>query len=443
MDKQTILAMLEAEQVRFVVLWFSDIMGVVKSVIVPVERINEVLDRGVRFDGSSLEGFARVAESDMILTPDLDSFVILPWDSDEDRSARLICRVQTPTGEPFIGDPRNALIKILNKAEDMGYSLKIGTELEFYLFRAEANQSLFPLRTYDDASYFDISNDFGQGIRRRIITTLQQLGYRVDSAHHEIGAGQHEIDFDYDDALKIADLILTSRVAMRTVAQRHGLHCTFMPRPLENAPGSGMHTHQSLHDVKTGYNIFSDPTHQYGLSETAEQFLAGQLYHAKAMCAVLAPLVNSYKRLSTSFEAPKFITWAHLNRDGAAMIRVPYTTPGMEQHARLELRCPDPSANPYLALAVMLAAGLDGIRHKMTLPPPTEETLLKKTRNRNLQELPSSLGEALDELSHDDVILDALGPFISDRFLAAKRQELDEYNGYVTQWELNRYITRY
>lgn len=445
MTKEAVLAAIEEQQVQFVVLWFTDITGIVKNVTIPAGRMGTVIENGMHFDGSSIEGFARVAESDMVLMPDLDTFIVLPFEPAEERTARLICSVRTVDGDPFIGDPRNVLIKMLKQAEEMGYSFKTGVELEFFLFRTDAEQSFLPLRPYDEASYFDISDGFAQGIRRKMIMTLIALGIRVDSAHHEIGSGQHEIDFDYHPALTSADHVLTARVALRTIAQQNRLHCTFMPRPSSELPGSGMHTHQSLHDFTTDENVFAEGEHEYGLSETARYFLAGQLYHARAMTAVLAPLVNSYKRLAVSFEAPKYVTWAHVNRAGAAVIRVPHISPGKESHTRIELRCPDPSSNPYLATAVMLAAGLDGIRQKMTLEDAYEGSLVRQERSRlrQLETLPVSLSEALDALMQDDVMMSALGPYVSDRYIAIKQQELDDYNRQVTPWEVDRYISRY
>ncbi len=445
MTKDDVLAAIHEQSVRFVALWFTDITGLVKSVTVPAKRIGEVIDHGMHFDGSSLEGFARVAESDMVLFPDLSTFTVLPWDDQEERTARLICAVHTPESEPFIGDPRTVLVRVLRQAADMGYSYKTGMELEFFLFRTAQDDGLTAQVPHDQASYFDMSNDFSQGIRRKMIATLDAMAIGVDSAHHEIGSGQHELDLNYDEALVSADNLLTARVALKTVAQRIGLHCTFMPRPSTDLPGSGMHTHQSLHDIDTDANVFADNDHEYGLSEVARYFLAGQLCHARAMCAVLAPLVNSYKRLGVSFEAPMYVTWAHVNRAGSALMRVPHISPGREDHTRVELRCPDPSTNPYLATAVMLAAGLDGIEQRMPLPDAVEETLLRQDRSRlrQLEMLPNSLSEALDALSQDDVMLSALGPYISDRYMAAKRQEIDEYNRQVTPWELERYMSRY
>jgi glutamine synthetase len=441
--KDSVLAAVDEQQVQFIDLWFTDITGMVKTVTIPRGELSDVLDHGTHFDGSSIEGFARVAESDMVLVPDLDTFTVLPWEADSERSARLICSVYTLNGEPFIGDPRNALIKALKQAEEMGFAYKTGMELEFFLFRIHANQSCLPLEPLDQASYFDMSAEQSRVISRKMLGTLAALNIQVDSTHHENGSGQHEIDFQYDRALASADKLLTARVALKAVATRSQLNCTFMPRPDMNLPGSGMHTHQSLHDLETDANVFVDVRDEYGLSQTAKYFLAGQLCHARAMCAILAPLVNSYKRLGTSFEAPVYVTWAHINR--GALIRVPHIGSGKESHTRLELRCPDPSANPYLATAVMLLAGLDGIRQQMPLPDALEETLIRQDRGRlrQLEILPSSLGEALEALGQNDVVLSALGAYISDRYLAAKRQEFDEYNRQVTAWEVERYITHY
>lgn len=443
MTKDEILAAIEQQKVRFIDLWFSDIMGMVKSVTVPCDEIHGVLDHGLHFDGSSIDGFARVAESDMVLIPDLNTFTVLPWDTGDESTACLICSIHTPQGEPFIGDPRNALMRALKQAEEMGYTFKIGMELEFFLLKLDGSSRPLANATLDEAGYFDMTTDTARSIRRKMINALEAMGLHVDSTHSEIGHGQHEIDFRYDKALTSADQVMMARVALKSVAQQHNLLCTFMPRPFNELPGSGMHTHQSLHRFDSDENVFADTHHEYGLSETARYFLAGQLCHARAMCAVLSPLVNSYKRLGTSFEAPVYVTWAHINR--AALIRVPSISAGRESHTRLELRSPDPSSNPYLAMAVMLQAGLDGIRQQMPLPEPLEETLLMRNRSRlrQVEMLPTSLGEALDAMSQDDVILGALGPYISDRYLNAKRQEFEEYSRQVTPWEVERYLTRY
>jgi glutamine synthetase len=443
-DKDSVLAAIEEQKVQFISLWFADITGLVKTITIPAKKLEDVIEYGMNFDGSSIESFARIAESDMVLKPDLNTFTTLPWDAEDERSARIICNVHTPQGDPFIGDPRNVLLRVLQQAEELGYSYKTGMELEFYLFQQENGDTLTPLKPHDSASYFDMSTRYFPGVRRRMLATLEGLGMTVDSAHHEIGSGQHEIGFAYNDALVSADNLMTARVALKTVAYKIGLLCTFMPRPSSELPGSGMHTHQSLHDRHTDDNVFADPDKDYGLTDVARHFLAGQLYHARGMSAILSPLVNSYKRLGVSFEAPTYITWAHINRAGSAVIRVPHIAPGRESHTRIEIRNPDPSANPYLATAVLLAAGLDGIRQRMELPAASEETLLRRQRQmRTIETLPESLGEALDELSQNDVLLAALGEFIGDRYVAARQQELDEYNQQVTPWEVSRYITRY
>ncbi len=438
-----ILATVEAQRVRFVALWFTDITGLVKSVMIPAGELENVIANGSHFDGSAIEGFARVAESDMVLVPDVSSFVVLPWTTGEEKTARLICSIFTQNGDPFIGDPRSLLKKALDQAQGMNLRFKTGMELEFFLFPLDSSGQPLVSANNDIAGYFDIPEDPIRSMRRSMLGALSAMGIRVDSTHSETGSGQHEIDFQYDDALRSADNILTARIALKTIARKFNYYCAFMPRPHVDLPGSGMHTHQSMHDADSGINLFADSEGEYGLSDMAKYFLAGQLEHARAMCAVLAPLVNSYKRLGTSFEAPVNVTWAHVNR--SALIRVPSTAPGKEFHTRLELRCPDPTANPYLAMAVMLQAGLDGILHKMPLADPMEETLLGSMpdRMRQIEVLPHSLGEALDALSDDDVILSALGPYVSDRYIAAKRQECDEYNRQVTEWEVRRYLSRF
>lgn len=445
MTKDAVLQAIQALQVRFVTLWFTDIAGIVKNITIPSGRLEGVIENGLHFDGSALEGFSRVAESDMVLRPDLNTFILLPWHSGEAATARLLCSVHTIQGDPFIGDPRNALVRMLALSEAMGFQLKTGMELEFFVFRRNAEGGLLPLEPLDQMSYFDQSDQVADHLLRQMVSTLTAMGIRVDAAHNEIGAGQHEIDFDYDEALTSADHVLTSRVALRMVAQQNGYYCTFMPRPSMQHPGSGMHTHLSLHAAASGENLLADGSHQYGLSELAQQFLAGQIAHARAMTAVLAPLVNSYKRLATSFEAPKYVTWAHVNRAGEAMIRVPHVTAGKEAHTRIEMRSPDSSANPYLATAVMLAAGLDGIRQKMSLPDAFEGALLRQDRSRlrQLPVLPTSLEEALSIMLQDDVIMDALGAFIGDRYIALKNRELEAYNQQITQWELDYYLSRF
>lgn len=442
-DAGSIIDIFKRDGLSYINLWFVDVSGGVKSIIIPAERIEEVLERGVLFDGSSLEGVSRSVESELLLVPDVKTFAILPWDSPEERVGRLICQVHTPHGEPYSGDPRRALQNVLNQAQAMGYSFRTGVELEFFLFQLDDHGVALPAWPHDSVSYFDLSTNFRQSIRRKMVATLTRLGMSVISSHHEIGSGQHEINFGYEEALTTADQVLTARVALKSVAQHNNLHCTFMPRPRRDLPGSGMHTHQSLHSTETCANLFGDSGHEYGLSEIGRWFLAGQLHHARAMVAVLAPLVNSYKRLGTSIEAPVYVTWAHINR--AALIRVPGLMPDDGAHTRLELRCPDPSSNPYLAAAVMLAAGLDGIRQKMPLPEPLEEDLLgqDRARLRRAKVLPATLEEALLALEADETILSALGPYISNSFLASRREEVEDFNRQVTDWEMERYFQKY
>jgi glutamine synthetase len=439
-SRQDILQIVQARGVAYIDLWFTDITGEVKSMTVPASKLGGVLERGARFDGSALDGFARQAESDMLLVPDPNTFAVLPWSVHGGLSARLICSVHTLNGEPFVGDPRTVLQGVIEDAKSLGYKFVTGIELEFYVFKTDADGLPVLTPPTDRASYFDMSSLPAQSLRREMMETLSALNLSVTSAHSEIGQGQHEIDLAHGDALVMADTVLTARVALKQVAARHGLYCTFMPRPLAEQPGSGMHVHQSLHDRETGKNVFADPEDEYGMSVAARAFLAGQLSHARAMCAVLAPLVNSYKRLGTSIEAPVQVTWAHINR--GALIRVPGSANGADASTRLELRCPDPSANPYLATAVMLAAGIDGIRRRLPLPEPLEETFAVK-RPRVADILPRSLGEALDNLEQDDVLLQALGAYVSDRYLEAKRSEYRDYKRQVTRWELERYLGRY
>ncbi len=438
--RDDILQIVQARGVAYIDLWFTDITGEVKSMTIPANKLSSVMERGAHVDGSALDGFARQAESDMMLVPDPQTFAVLPWSVHGGLSARLICSVHTVSGEPFLGDPRTVLLNVIEEARALGHRFVTGVELEFYVFKTDVDGQPVLSPPTDHASYYDMSSVPAQSLRREMMETLNALGIGVTSAHSEIGSGQHEIDLAHGDALVMADNVLTARVALKQVAARHGLYCTFMPRPLAEQPGSGMHIHQTLHDIHSGRSSFADPEHEYGLSMVARSFLAGQLSHARAMCAVLAPLVNSYKRLGTSIEAPVQVTWAHINR--GALIRVPGTAAGSDPSTRLELRCPDPSANPYLAFAVMLAAGLDGIRQRLPLPEPLEETFAVK-RPRVADILPRSLGEALDNFEQDDVLIQALGPYVSDRYMEAKRSEYREYKRQVTRWEIERYLGRY
>jgi glutamine synthetase len=438
---EDILAAVESQQIKFVDLQFTDIMGAVKSITIPAHELPAALDHGVWFDGSSIEGFARIAESDMYLVPDRSTFAMVPWLTGTDTTARFICDVFTPNDQPFIGDPRSVLKRVLAEADKMGLVFNTGPELEFFLLKPHADGSIIPPVPQDTDSYFDIPTDLIGGLRHEMTRTLEAFGITVEAMHAEVSHGQHEIDFRYSDALTTANNAVTFRVALKVMARQHGLRATFLPKPLRGMSGNGMHVHQSLVYKASGANAFADPGDPYGLSKIAQHFIAGQLAHARGMCAILAPLVNSYKRLVPGYEAPVYISWGRINR--SALLRVPRAH-GVES-TRLELRCPDPSCNPYLAFAVMLAAGLDGIRRELPLPSPSEENLylLENHRGNALSTLPGTLEEAVDALEDDQVIREALGPHVYERFIAAKRSEWDDYRLEVTAWELNKYLTSY
>jgi glutamine synthetase len=440
--KDQIRELVKDHKVEFLNLQFTDIVGIIKNVTIPVSQIEDMLDHGVWFDGSSIEGYARIAESDMYLVPDLDTYAVIPWDSEpEMATARLICDVFTPKGDPFPGDPRRALKNVLAEAEQMGYTFNTGPELEFFLFKPDADGKLNPL-PHDAAGYFDVSTDFATGIRRQMVKALQAFGIVVEASHHEVAIGQHEIDFQYGNALTTADHAVTFRITLKAVAQLNGLYATFMPKPIAGVNGSGMHVHQSLADKQTGKNVFYAQGDERGLSEVAHQYIAGLLEHAQGMAAILAPLVNSYKRLVPGYEAPVYVSWGRTNR--SALVRVPRISAGRSQATRVELRCPDPSSNPYLVFAVMLKSGLDGIKRKLTPPPAAEEDLYHiDPRSRSLTTLPGSLGDALEALKADELVQSALGPHIFERYVEAKQQEWDDYRLHVSQWELERYLQIY
>jgi len=438
-----VLARAEEERVEFVSLQFTDIMGIVKNVTIPIDVFPHVIEEGQWFDGSSIEGFARIAESDMYLMPDLSTFAVIPWERGTGTTARVICWVYNPNGDLFPGDPRVVLLRQLERAAKLGFVYNTGPELEFFLFRKE-NGRIAPL-PHDQGGYFDLTTDLAAAVRKDMIKALEAFGIKVEAGHHEVAVGQHEIDFEYADALTTADNAITFKYTLKAVAQQHDLHATFMPKPIQGINGSGMHTHQSLAWLESGENAFVDTSDPYGLSEVAKRFIAGQLYHARGMCAVLAPLVNSYKRLVPGYEAPVYISWARQNR--SALIRVPAVRAGRLQATRIELRCPDPSANPYLAYAVMLAAGLDGIERELPLPEPIEENVYHFTeedlRRRNVGVLPSTLGEAIAELERDEVIREALGEHVFERLVEAQKRDWDAFRQYVTPWELERYLEIY
>ena len=438
--KQDILRLTETHSVRFLRLTFTDILGVNKNVEIPSSQFSKALDGDLMFDGSSIEGFVRIEESDMLLSPDLSTFRVFPGGDPDNRVARLICDITTPEGAPFDGDPRAALKRQVARAAQLGYTMNAGMEAEFFLFRPAADGGAATI-THDVGSYFDLAPmDLGEDARRAIVDVLEQMGFEVEAAHHEVAHGQHEIDFRYADALTTADNIATFRFVVKQVAQRFGLIASFMPKPIYGQNGSGMHTHQSL--FRNGENAFFDPKGTFELSEVANHYIGGLLTHARGMCAITNPLVNSYKRLVPGFEAPVNVTWSMRNR--SPLIRVPARR---GTGTRVELRSPDPAANPYLALAVMLAAGLDGLETRASSREPVESNIWemshREKRRLRIDDLPHDLHEACDELEKDDVITAALGAHIASHFLDAKRQEWMDYITQVSPWELERYLAKY
>ncbi|HEX3052336.1 MAG TPA: glutamine synthetase family protein [Aggregatilineaceae bacterium] len=440
---EDVIRQIRDRDIRSIDLQFTDVTGMIKTVSIDAEYLPTALGEGIWFDGSAVEGFARIAESDMYLMPDLSTFALMPWEDshpDTGRTARLLCDVFTPNRQPFAGDPRGALKRVMQWADEIGARYVIAPELEFYLFQQTPNHQ--PLSSDDYASYFDASDSTARLIRKRVCDALRIMGIPVESTHHEVGGGQHELDFAPMDALQTADAIITARLAVRTIAQQEGRFATFMPKPLTEAPGSGMHLHQWLRDIESENNRFADQTDDYGMSAEAKMFLAGQLTHAREICAVIAPLVNSYKRLVAGLEAPIHVTWAQLNR--RALLRVPRLTDGNSLGTRIEMRATDPSCNPYLALAVLLYAGLRGIRDGLALPLAAEEELYElSNRRRHLTTLPLALNEALDEFEGSELVREALGLHLFERFLEAKRLEWQEYLHVVSPWEVNRYINLY
>ena len=455
-----LLERLRQMAIRFVDLQFVDIFGTLKSLTIPLGQLAEVLENGCWFDGSALEGSARVAENDMYLVPDPATFAPIPWTlGTPTATARFICWVYTPRGERFAGDPRFALDRVVKEAAALGYRYNTGPELEFFLFKNNTSLAQLGAVENDRASYFDHAMDTASELKRQAAQTLEAMGLEFESFHHEIAPGQHELDLTLTEALRSADNVITVRYVLRALALQNGLRATFMPKPLQSAPGSAMHTHQSLSyldDLHRSYsakkiigttlgeNVFAGYQEHYGLSELARHFIAGQLYHAKAMSVILAPLVNSYKRLVAGYEAPVYITWARVNR--GALVRVPHSGPGPGHRfaARLELRCPDSACNPYLAFAVMLKAGLDGVRRRLPLPEPIEENIFHfdatELRRRTIEMLPATMGEALAELQKDEVIQEALGEHIYENFMEAKLEEWKEYRRQVSPWEVERYL---
>jgi len=441
-DKEYILKKAHEENVQFIRLQFTDILGVMKSISITLEQLEKALDGELMFDGSSIEGFVRIEESDMYLKPDLNTFLILPWTSPNvgGKTARLICDIYNPNNQPFEGSPRYALQRVLKEAEDLGFSMFVGPEPEFFMFHVDEN-GLSTLETNDKASYFDLPPvDKGEDARKDMVQTLQNMGFEIEAAHHEVAPGQHEIDFKYENALTTADNIVTFRVVVRTIAQRHGLHATFMPKPIYGIAGSGMHLHISL--FKGGDNIFYDPQKEDGLSDICRYFIAGVIKHSKAISAITSPTVNSYKRLVPGYEAPVYIAWSYRNR--SPLIRIPARR-GIG--TRIEVRNPDPSCNPYLGLAVILKAGLDGIKNKIETPAPVEQNIyemdLATRRLNNIESLPENLYEAVNELTKDKMIQEALGEHIYSRFVLAKIKEWENYSSRVYDWEIDEYLEKF
>ncbi len=441
--KAEILKQVAENDVKFINLQFTDVMGIVKSVTIPTAIFEHVIDGGQWIDGSSIAGFTRIAESDMYLDPDLSTFAVLPWERGEFTTARVICWVYSPNGEPFPGDPRGVLMRQLERLAELGYTYNVGPELEFFLFTKDGDQ-IAPL-PHDRGGYFDLSTDLASTVRKDMVMALDEMDIEVEASHHEVATGQHEIDFEYGPALITADRALTFKYVLKAIAQKHGLHATFMPKPMEGINGSGMHCHQSFKPIDGKGNAFVDENDAYGLSTIAKQFIAGQLAHARGLCGVIAPLVNSYRRLVPGFEAPVYVSWARTNR--SALIRVPAIRGGNTAATRIELRCPDPSCNPYLAFAAMLAAGIDGIENEMTLSEPVEENLYHFTdedlKRRNIPVLPATLGEAVSEMENDEVIRSALGDHVFERLTEAQLAEWSEFRRHVSSWERDRYLEVY
>lgn len=439
-SKEDILKIIEDEDIEFVYLQFTDIFGVLKNVAIPSEGIKKALDNEVTFDGSSIDGYVRVEEADMYLKPDFSTFCIYPWQGRSGKEARFICDVYNPDGTPFEGDPRNILKRACSIASKKGYTLQVSPECEFFLFHTD-EKGKPTLITHDDAGYFDLAPiDLGENARRDMVMMLKNMGFEIEASHHEVASGQHEIDLASSEALKTADNIMTFKSIVKIVAKNHGLHATFMPKPIYSLPGSGMHINLSL--FKDDKNVFYNKNDKLSLSETAYSCIAGIIKHAKAMCAITNPTVNSYKRLVSGFEAPIYIAWSSKNQ--SPLIRVP-TKRGI--NTRIELRNPDPSFNPYLAFAVILSSGLDGIENNMKPPKPVEMNIFdlpeEKIQQQNIQILPQTLEEAINCLKEDEIVKNALGGHILSRFIEAKQNEWEDYRNRVTDWEIEKYLTKF
>ena len=439
-SKEDILAMVEENGVKFIRLQFTDILGTLKNVAITDRQLEKALNNHCMFDGSSINGFVRVEESDMYLRPDLDTFVIFPWRPQQGKVARLICDVYMPDGTPFEGDPRYILKKAINKAKDMGYTMNVGPECEFFLFEVD-NDGNPTLKTNDKGSYFDLGPiDLGENARRDMTLALEDMGFEIETSHHEVAAGQNEIDFKYADALVTADNIATFKYVVKSIAQRHGLYATFMPKPLHGVNGSGMHINISL--IKDGKNAFHNEEDELGLSSVAYNFIGGVLKHIKEICPITNPLVNSYKRLVPDYEAPVYIAWSAKNR--SPLIRVPSAR---EEGTRIELRSPDPSSNPYLVLACLLLAGLEGIKYNLEPPKCVDKNIFdlnrEERKRENIESLPESLHEAVAYMQKSDLVKEALGKNTFEYYIRAKEVEWDNYRTQVHQWEITSYLSKY
>ena len=434
------LQRIRKENIRFLYLIFTDITGQTKKITIPAEATSTALEYGVWFDGSSIQGFARIYESDMLLKLDSSTFSVLPWSDEGGKTAQIICDVYTPSEDPFEGDPRGILRRVMERAKRSGFEYFVGPEIEFFLLEREHLPALVP---HDRKGYFDLGvQSRAVRICQNTMLSMAQLGIKCDTYHHEVSQGQHEINITYNNALKIADAVVSLKQALKTHATGSGLKVTFMPKPIYGINGNGMHVHQSLANRK-GKNLFYSSKDKYGISELAFRFLAGQLDHARALAAVVAPTVNSYKRLVPGFEAPIYVCWGRVNR--SALIRVPQVNKGKAKTAsRIELRCPDPSCNPYLAFAAMLAAGLDGIERKLKPPKPAEENVYgfsdQKLEELGIATLPTNIEEAVCALETDAVIKEALGSHLTEQFISAKRSEWRDFLTRVTPWELEQYL---
>ncbi|MEA2014822.1 MAG: type I glutamate--ammonia ligase [Thermodesulfobacteriota bacterium] len=439
MTREDVLKHVKENDIQFIQFWFTDVLGMLKSFTVNPSELELGMSEGMGFDGSSIEGFARIEESDMIAMPDPTTYSIIPWLSNPHRGAvsRMFCDIQTPDGKPYEGDPRYVFKRMLKRAADMGFTLYLGPELEyFYLKDSSADPVIL-----DKGGYFDITpSDTGDDLRRKSVQTLQAMGIEVEYAHHEVAPSQHEIDLRYCEGLRMADIVMTYRVVVKEVAARNNIYATFMPKPLMSENGSGMHVHQSLFSGPR--NCMYDKANEYNLSDTGRYYIAGLLKHARQITAVTNQWVNSYKRLVPGYEAPVYVSWARRNR--SALIRVPMYKPGEEMATRLEYRSPDPACNPYLAFSVMLAAGLDGMRNKYSLPDPVEEDIYAMSRERRkelgIRALPGSLVEAIQEVENSEIIKDALGLHIFNKFIENKKIERNLYRRHVSRYELERYL---